>query len=281
MRRSKIIILMVIFVFLCVSTLVWAASDPGDDKGSKDHPMFTRMPGYYIDSYETKQFEQYKFKDKQGKLIPVEGQYYKISYCINRGKTPPSEIQIIRNHTNAIQKIGGLVIFEDNKDAYCTIKKSGMETWAHVHPWNQGDCYTLAIVEKKAMAQDVLADAKQMAMEIKNTGKVALYGIYFDTDKATVKPESEPTLKEIAKFLKENPAMKIYVVGHTDSTGDFSHNEKLSEARAQSVVKELTGKYGIAASRLKGYGVGPLAPVASNSTNEGKAKNRRVELVEQ
>jgi outer membrane protein OmpA-like peptidoglycan-associated protein len=131
------------------------------------------------------------------------------------------------------------------------------------------------------MAQDVLADAKQMAQEIKNTGKVALYGIYFDTDKAAVKPESASTLKEIAKFLKENASIKIYVVGHTDSAGDFNHNEKLSQARAQSVVAELTGKYGVAANRLKGYGVGPLAPVASNSTNEGKAKNRRVELVEQ
>ena len=281
MKKVKKMVMMVIWVIWCISIPVWEASGQADDHGSKDHPLFTRMPNYYIDSYETKQFNQYKFKDQRGKEIPVEGQFYKISYCIKRNQEPPSEIQIIRNHTNAIQKIGGVVLSADNQNAYCNIKKSGMETWVHIHPWNQGDCYTLTIIEKKAMVQDVLADAKQMAQDIKNTGKVALYGIYFDTDKAIVKPESEPTLKEIAKFLKENTSIKIYVVGHTDSTGDFNHNQKLSEARAQSVVKELTGKYGIAANRLKGHGVGPLAPVASNSTNEGKAKNRRVELVEQ
>ena len=281
MKKVEKMTMMVVCVVLCVSISVWTASGQPDDRGSKDHPLFTRMPNFYIDSYETKQFDEYKFKDQQGKIIPVEGAFYKISYCIKRKHQPPSEVQIIRNHTNAIQKIGGVVLSVDNRNAYCTVKKSGMETWVHVHPWNQGDCYTLTIIEKQAMAQDVLADAKQMAQEIKNTGKVALYGIYFDTDKATVKQESEPTLKEIAKFLKENVSIKIYVVGHTDSTGDFNHNQKLSESRAQSVVKELTGKYGISANRLKGYGVGPLAPVASNSTNEGKAKNRRVELVEQ
>ena len=114
-----------------------------------------------------------------------------------------------------------------------------------------------------------------------DTGKAAVYGIYFDTGKAEIKPESEPALKEIAKLLQADPKLKLYVVGHTDNSGGLDYNMKLSKDRADAVVKALTGKYGIAASRLSAFGVGPLAPVASNQTEEGRAKNRRVELVAQ
>ncbi|MDH4266141.1 MAG: OmpA family protein [Deltaproteobacteria bacterium] len=281
MCKSGIFIITLFLLLLPFSVPVLAAADPADDPGSKDHPLFTRMLNFYIDSYETKQFGGHQFMDKQGKPLPIEGRFYKISYCIKRGKEPPSEIQIIRNHTNSIQKIGGVLLLVNDKNAYCTIKKGGMETWVQIHPWNQGDCYTLTIVEKQEMAQDVIAEAKQMAQEITNTGRVAVYGIYFDTDKADLKPESTPALEQIAKLLKENASLKLHVVGHTDSTGNFSHNMKLSQARAQSVVKELTGKYGIAAERLTGHGVGPLSPIESNRPKEGRAKNRRVELVEQ
>lgn len=280
MRKPAAIFILSLLTFLRFASPAPAASDPMDDPGGSDHPLFTRMPNTYIDSYETSRFDRYEFRDGQGNAVPVEGRLYKISYCVKRGVEPPSELQIIRNHTNAVRKIGGTVLFEDKANAHYAVKKGGTETFAHLHPWNQGDCYTLAIVERQAMAQEVLADAKQMAADIGATGKIALYGIYFDTDKSAVKPESGPTLKEIAKFLKENPSMKVYVVGHTDGTGDLDHNRRLSEARAQAVVKELVGKHGVAAGRLSGYGVGPLAPVASNRTDEGRAKNRRVELVE-
>lgn len=280
MRKPAAILFLSLLAFLFLAAPAPAASDPKDDRGSSDHPLFTRMPNTYIDSYETSRFDRYDFRDAQGNAVPVEGRLYKISYCVKKGVEPPSELQIIRNHANAVRKIGGTILFEDKTNAHFTVKKGDTETWAHLHPWNQGDCYTLAIVERQAMSQEVLADSKQMAADIGATGKVALYGIYFDTDKAQVKPESGPTLKEIAKFLKENPSMKIYVVGHTDGTGDFDHNRKLSEARAQAVVKELTGRHGVAAARLSGHGVGPLAPMAGNRTEEGRAKNRRVELVE-
>lgn len=272
-----------LFVVLAVTNLlapVMAAADPDDREGGRDHPMFTRMPGYFIDRYLNEEFAQYKFKDKNGKMIPVEGRFYKITYTLKKDRTRPSTLQVIRNHTNAVRKIGGAPLNSDEYNGYYAIQKGGMETWAHVHAWGKGNYYTLAIIEKKAMEQAVLADAAQMAREIKNNGKVALYGIYFDTDKAIIKPESAATIKEIAGFLKENPSMKIYVVGHTDSDGSFEHNDRLSGERAKSVVRELTGKYGIATGRLAGYGVGPLCPVRSNKSGEGKAKNRRVELVE-
>ncbi len=279
MRKSALLMAMAIFASTCISLTISAASDPEDRPGSKEHPLFTRMPDYVIGDYSESEFARYEFKDKNGRLISVEGALFKTTYNIKKGKTQATALQIIRNYGNAVEKIGGLRLNEDDNNAYYTIQKGGMEIWAHLYARNVG-YYTLAIVEKKEMKQDVVADAAQMARDIRETGKVALYGIYFDSDKSEIKPESEPALKEIAKFLRENPTMRIYVVGHTDSDGTFEHNQTLSEARSKSVVRELTGKYGIAAARLAGYGVGPLCPIQNNRNAEGKAKNRRVELVE-
>jgi OOP family OmpA-OmpF porin len=127
----------------------------------------------------------------------------------------------------------------------------------------------------------VTIDAAAMAKDISSTGHVALYGIYFDTDKADLKPESRSTLDEIVKLLKQEPTLKLHIVGHTDNVGEVAYNVGLSERRAGAVVKELTAKHGIAAARLRPAGVGMLSPVASNETDEGRAKNRRVELVKQ
>ncbi len=125
----------------------------------------------------------------------------------------------------------------------------------------------------------VLVDAARMDSEIGSSGHVSLYGIHFDTDSAVIKPESEPTLAEIAKLLKAEPAMKLWIVGHTDNVGGYDHNMKLSARRAKAVQAVLTGRFGIASSRLHDAGVGFLAPVAPNTSEEGRAKNRRVELV--
>ena len=173
------------------------------------------------------------------------------------------------------------MVYQPTSDLYMKVEKSGTVTWAHITPYNGGYGYTLEIIEKKAMAQDVTADANALANDIAATGKAAVYGIYFDTGKSVVKPESEPALNEIGKLLKENGSLKLHVVGHTDNVGDLASNMKLSQARADAVVQALVSKHGVDAKQLKASGVGPLCPVASNGTDEGKAKNRRVELVEQ
>jgi len=136
------------------------------------------------------------------------------------------------------------------------------------------------LIVKQAMKQDVTMDAAQMADSISQTGEVAIYGIYFDTAKSDLKPESDAALAEIARLLASKPGLKVYIVGHTDMVGDPAANVKLSQARAQSVVAALTGKYSIPATRLIAYGAGPYAPVASNRTDDGRSRNRRVELVE-
>jgi OmpA-OmpF porin, OOP family len=140
----------------------------------------------------------------------------------------------------------------------------------------------LDVVEAAPMeTRMVKVDAAAMAKDISTAGKVALYGIYFDTNSDTLKAESAGTLQEIAALLKQDPKLSLYVVGHTDNVGGFDHNMDLSRRRAASVVAALTAKYGIAAQRLKPAGVGLLAPVAPNDAEDGRAKNRRVELVKQ
>jgi OmpA-OmpF porin, OOP family len=137
------------------------------------------------------------------------------------------------------------------------------------------------IIEGKPREQNmVTVSAADMAQQIDNSGGVALYGIYFDFDKADVKPESTPTLNEIAKLLRTDLRLKLLVVGHTDNVGGFTSNMALSQRRAEAVVNELVGKYQIARSRLIPVGVSFASPIASNKTEAGRAKNRRVALVE-
>jgi outer membrane protein OmpA-like peptidoglycan-associated protein len=140
----------------------------------------------------------------------------------------------------------------------------------------------LDVVEAKPMeAKMVTVDAATMAKDISATGKVAIYGLYFDTDKADLKPESAPSLDEIGKLLKSQPGLKVYIVGHTDNVGGFDYNMSLSQRRAKSVVDRLVQSYGIAADRLHPVGAGLIAPVASNDDEAGRAKNRRVEIVKE
>ncbi len=137
------------------------------------------------------------------------------------------------------------------------------------------------IVETKPMeTKMVTVAAKEMAEKISNSGSIALYGIYFDTDKATIKPESSATMEQIAKLLNSTPELKLLVVGHTDNVGTLAYNMELSKNRAGAVVRELTGKYAIRNERLTPVGVAFACPVGSNKTEEGRSKNRRVELVE-
>lgn len=154
------------------------------------------------------------------------------------------------------------------------------ETFTHFPETSQRTLALVDIIETAPMEKKmVTVDADTMAQNIATQGTIALYGIFFDTDKADLKPESGPTMEEIVKLLKEDQGLKLYVVGHTDSVGSLEYNMDLSRRRAQSVVQALISQYAIGKERLKSAGVGFLAPVASNENEEGRALNRRVELV--
>lgn len=142
----------------------------------------------------------------------------------------------------------------------------------------------LQIVEPKAMETDKVSvnlNAEDMSKGLALEGKIALYGLYFDTGKALIKPESKPQLAEMAALLQKEAALKVFIVGHTDNQGAAASNVTLSQQRADAVVKALVSDYKISASRLAAKGVASYSPIASNDSDVGKAKNRRVELVKQ
>jgi OmpA-OmpF porin, OOP family len=271
---------------IMVLLFAWFAAQSGfaqneaDVKGSLDHPLFTRMPGYYISNYEVIEFDRYTSPYLSGQDENWEGKVTKLGYSVKTGANQASMLQIGRNYENALNKIGAKILVNEGRVIEAKIEKNGGLAYVHVEAFNDGRDYTVVVVEKGAMKQDVAADAAALSASIAATGKAAVYGIYFDTGKSIVKPESTPALEEITKLLKQNGGLTLYVVGHTDNAGALDYNLKLSADRADAIVKALLNR-GIAASRLKGAGIGPYCPVASNRTEEGKAKNRRVELVEQ
>jgi outer membrane protein OmpA-like peptidoglycan-associated protein len=138
----------------------------------------------------------------------------------------------------------------------------------------------LVVISPEQMEKKMtFVNADEMKTALHDSGKVALYGLYFDSDKDAVKAESQPTLDEIAKLLKSEPSLRLHVVGHTDDQGKPEYNLDLSRRRAASVVRELTSKLGADGKRVDAFGCGLYSPIAANETEDGRAKNRRVELV--
>jgi OmpA-OmpF porin, OOP family len=276
--RTQTRLIGVVILALCIALPAFAQEDI---EGSKDHPLVSRMPGFSIAEYIEKDFDSVPFKNEKGQEFNAEGKYFYIDYLIVQGQKAPSDVQIMRNFINAFQKVGGKVVYQSPGDVTLKIEKGKALTWARISPYNGGEGYVLEIVEQRAMAQDVTADAASMSADLAATGHVAVYGITFDADSAVIRPEAEAAIAEIAKLFKQNASLKLFVVGHTANAGSVEAGLKLSQARAEAVVKTLTQKHGIAASRLVPYGVGPYCPVSTNQTEEGRAKNRRVELVQQ
>jgi outer membrane protein OmpA-like peptidoglycan-associated protein len=167
-------------------------------------------------------------------------------------------------------------------DTYAVIYAAEFDYGATHHPIEKGQtAVQVDIIEAKPMQEKMVAiDASEMDKQISATGKVALYGILFDFNKTEVKPESEQALKEIARLLQSRPKLNVLVVGHTDAVGGFESNRTLSQRRADAIVVSLSSKHGIDSKRLFPVGVSFASPMATNTTDEGRAKNRRVELVE-
>ena len=253
-----------------------------DDPRCKDHPMFTRMPTYWIHGCKESQFDRFSFiVGDNNKKEDVEGRQWYIRYYPQASaKDKPSQLQILKNFEAAVKPLGGTLVWSGKDRETLKIPNGGTEVWVDVVAAFTGS-YFLTIVEKGGMAQDIVADAAALGSGLKATGHVTVEGIYFDTGKAVLKPESARALGEVAKLLQGDPALKVYVVGHTDTVGALEANMKLSQDRADAVVQELVKAHGIGAARLKPFGNGPYAPVASNDADAGRAKNRRVELVKQ
>ncbi|CAN5730792.1 OmpA family protein [soil metagenome] len=180
----------------------------------------------------------------------------------------------------------GVVSSTQGRFWYGTLPRNGQEIHVLVYTavasnetTNMAATY-LQIVEPKAMPTgQVKVDATALDQGLKAEGKVALYGLYFDAGKAEIKPESRDQLAEMAKLMQSQPALRVHIVGHTDNQGTLESNMSLSQQRAQAVVNALATSYKIDTRRMAGRGVASLAPLASNAADEGRARNRRVELV--
>lgn len=275
-----------LMMLLLAASVAWSQEDV---EGSKDNPHLSRMPGFYINEANNKDFEVYQFFNGK-ELVAVEGKVYRNQYNPKEGAQKRSELQVRRNYLNAIKGLGGVILFDGQTEKYGAedprrnnavltgkVAKGSSELWVEVWPWDDGSevLYLLTVVEKEAMKQDVTASDLLKALNA--DGHVAVY-INFDTNKATIKPESKSIIDQIVQMLKQTPSLRISIEGHTDSTGDAKKNKVLSEERAKAVLSAI-GKEGIDGKRLAVVGWGQEKPIADNKTEDGKAKNRRVELV--
>lgn len=263
---------------LCLAGVVPAAAQ--DEPGSKDHPLIARMPGFYISFYKNVDFDAYEFPVKDDTdPLRVEGKLIHVSYYIKEGAKVPSQLEILRNHRNAFLKAGARQIWADG-DARMTFRFDKPSTiWIEVSTANGGEVYSIVSVQPAEMAQRLEVTADELAKQLAATGSVALRNILFDTGKATIKPESAAAIATIAELLKADASLKLEIQGHTDNVGNAAANLKLSQDRAAAVRAALVSAHGIAAGRLTSTGFGDTKPVGDNQTEDGRAQNRRVELV--
>jgi len=257
-----------------------------DRNNTRDYPLFSnRMPGFMIWESPVAEFDSHTFYDSANNQYLKEGKKFAVHYRLVSGATYPGVLGILRNYQNAIEQLSGttLRLQTVGNQAYATFKvdQGTKEIWLDVHVDNVNKRYNLQVIETQAMTQVLDANPDYLAENIKNTGKVAIYDILFDTNKSTIKPESTQAIAHIAQLLQNYPDMKVYIVGHTDMVGDEQDNITLSRNRADAVVAVLVDKHKINSSRLTARGAGPLNPVATNNTEAGRKMNRRVVLVKQ
>jgi outer membrane protein OmpA-like peptidoglycan-associated protein len=307
MRRFFIIAL----TLLAVAAPLGAQAQTRDVAGARDYPGIGRFGGSVITGYVVKDFDATRlqaapFKDgKAADERKPEGRITRIAY---RTRPGPSIIEVSRNFETQLATAGfetltvcdtdacGGIPFSEAVDALPALEmwidgfnfhyyagrkaEGGRETYATVIvSKNNDDVTAQLIVAQVGAIENKMVDAAAMAKGLGSAGHIALYGIYFDTDRATIKPESAPTLAEMAKLLNGQPQLNVFIVGHTDSQGTYEHNMTLSRQRAEAVAAALVATHKIAKTRLSTAGGGYLAPLGANTSDDGRALNRRVELV--
>jgi OmpA-OmpF porin, OOP family len=295
-----------------------ASGQSQDAKGSSDHPRISRFAGSVILTYQAAEFGQLTLPlspmTSSGGAPTnqtVEGRSRRILYRIPDGHNAH---EVFRTYEAALRKEGFETLYtcagrsgcgvgwfgyvqrqyevtmggaERESQRYLAAKRTAPEGGTYVMLYafdqlgRQGGRALLHIVDVAPLKEGlVTVTAAEMARDIGAVGHVAVYGVHFDFDRADIKPESAAALQEMATLLEQNPRLNVAIVGHTDNVGTLDHNLLLSDRRADAVVKALVSHHRIDAKRLTAKGIGPFAPVASNRTEEGRAKNRRVELVE-
>ena len=268
--------------FMFSLTLYSFSQNDNTDCLEKTFRFFTPFDGFYLtENCKYTEFDSYEFMiDRGAGSIKKEGVYREVWFQ-KKGDSnrKVSGLQILQNHVNAIKVAGGEIVKEADGSVFKT-NYNGKELWIYVNANTNSsdlDNYGIFSIEVDVMKQEV--SAKDIKGSIDSRGKIALYGILFDTGKSDIKPESEKAVGMVASYLQENPEVNVYIVGHTDNVGEYVMNQKLSKSRGESVKNYLVSRYKISAGRLTGDGVGPVCPVTTNDTEESRLLNRRVEIV--
>jgi outer membrane protein OmpA-like peptidoglycan-associated protein len=299
-------------VFLMLATHLYAQKDV---EGSKDVPYISRFKGSWIVWQQNLNFDNYyilKIEDNKLNRYQIEGKIIRTQYDIEDGH---SVLEIFKSYENALKSAGFKILMTLNEQQYngnlsedlYNAEFKGMNKLPHgaIKPdyrdkyyyfaakkhINAKDVYivgfisqwdkpliTLDIIETQPM-EEGLVTVKKISEGIDAEGHIAIYDIHFNTGSATISSKSADALKNIAEYLMAHKDKKFLVVGHTDNTGNYEGNLKLSQERAKAVVTELISKYGVDAAQLKAFGAGQAAPVATNANEDGKKMNRRVEIV--
>lgn len=276
---------LILVISILIASIVSGFSQD-DTEGCKDHAILTRMPTYFIsscsNSYNQAEIVTGSTNGEQIRKT-IEGNVSSIEYNQkegNEGKLP-SWFQIVKNYENALGKIGGKKIFSDGLVATFHVTGDNKDIWISIE-LNTSDAdgvnvysFYAKIIEMEAMKQEI--QASEIFEKLNTEGHISLY-INFETGKSDIKTESQKTIDEIAEMLKNNSSLKVSIEGHTDNVGTPATNKTLSENRAKAVMNALIAK-GVDKSRLSAKGWGQDKPISDNTTEDGKAKNRRVEIV--
>jgi OOP family OmpA-OmpF porin len=259
------------------------AQEPGvDEEGCKESPLLSRMPGCGIYECVKKEFDAFDLViNNAGEMKNLEGAGEQLKLICPANQ---SALQLHRNVEAALKKAGYTIVFSGRHEAHerpaVTAQKGAQWIAVQMGDFNEFPIYEQTAVLVKDMDQQMAASAQAMADAIARSGRLDVYGITFATGQAAISPASDAVLNDVLAVLNANPDWRLRIEGHTDNVGDKAANMKLSTARAAAVAVWLTGK-GVAAGRVSTAGLGDTQPVADNTTDEGRAKNRRVVLIKQ
>ena len=254
---------------------------------AEEHPVIKSIPGFQLVPAQSriKNYAPYQFrvktKGKKAERVEKKGKYWQLKYVIKDAKgkidRSVSREEIVQNYKEAAIEKGGEIHYAVGYLlTFSLTREDGGKTWASL---TAGDgSYNLYIIDEAAFKKQLTFDAEKMKKALDEEGHVAIYGIHFDVDRAVLKLGAEKVLIEMVKLMKNNPDLKIEIQGHTDNTGSADHNLDLSRRRAETVKKFML-IYGVDGPRMASKGYGEEKPVATNDTEEGRAMNRRVELV--
>jgi outer membrane protein OmpA-like peptidoglycan-associated protein len=241
-----------------------------------DYRLLGHMPAYEAATPERRAYDELKFlvrgDEDEVREVAAQGAKHVVAYSLKSGAAPASDVEIQENYRAALSQLGAAMLYTDPRTTVARLEQGGQTIWVRIYS-QESDIEVQAIEEKPFAAPAPQAAALKSALD--REGRAVLH-LAFDAGK--LRPDQAKAVAEVARLLKDNPGLKLTVEGHTDDVGPRAANDKLARDRAAAVVDALAAA-GIPRDRLKSAGPGPAKPIADNATSEGRARNRRVELV--